>query len=276
VTAVFSTLTAPDGLALVRRSFVPAGAVRGAVAIHHGFGEHGGLVAEAGEALAAAGFLAAVHDARGHGRTPGPRGHVRAWAELRDDLGAQVARLREEAPGKPLFLLGDSLGGLVVLDFALRRPEGLAGVVAVGPAVGATGVPAWTMALGRLLSRVWPAFGLDARLDLTNLSRDPARARAIVEDPLYHTRGTARLSTEFEATKRELIARVGELRVPVLVMQGTADRIVSPADTRSFFERIEVADRELKVYEGAVHNLLHDTNREEVVAAIVAWLSSRS
>jgi alpha-beta hydrolase superfamily lysophospholipase len=276
VTAVLSTLTAADGLALLCRTFVPPGAVRGAVAIHHGFGEHGGLCEEIGEALSAGGFLAAVHDARGHGRTPGPRGHVRAWSELRDDLGAEVARLREEAPGKPLFLLGDSLGGLVVLDFALRRPEGLAGVVAVGPAVGATGVPAWTMALGRLLSRVWPGFGLDARIDLTNLSRDPERARAIVEDPLYHTRGTARLSTEFEATKRELRARIGELRVPVLVMQGTADRIVSPADTRWLFERITVADRSLEIYEGAVHNLLHDTVSAQVTQRIVGWLLERS
>ena len=95
------------------------------------------------------------------------------WEEYREDLRRFVATVRSEEGDLPLFLLGNSLGGLIVLDYALHHPEGLRGVIAVSPPLGRLGVPAPLLALGRVLSRVWPRFSIRTGLDLSGLARDP-------------------------------------------------------------------------------------------------------
>lgn len=266
---------------LHRRLVEPSGPARATVVLHHGFGEHGGLYEETCARFAAAGFRASIHDARGHGLSAGQRGFVEAWSELRDDLEAQVDRAQAEAPELPLFLFGASLGGAVVLDGALRRPSGLAGVICCGPALGAVGVPLPLLLLARLLSRVWPRFSLESRLDLSNLSRDREAARKIVEDPLFHQKGTPRLSTEYEATVAFIRTHATELAVPSLFLHGTADRIADPRATQAVFESIARdgpggSRHELKLYDGAVHNLLADTCKEHVYADVLSWLQSHS
>jgi len=270
-----STLIASDGVPLLRRTFAPRQPARAAIAAHHGLGDHGGFYEELGEELARQGIAMSIHDTRGHGLTPGQRGHVASWNALRDDLALEVAALRREQLGVPLFLLGNSLGGLVVLDYVRRRPAGIAGVVTLSPAVGDVGVPAWVLSLGRVLSRVWPTFSLDSRLDRRNLTRDAERLRRFNDDPLYHTLGSARLSTEFAATLAALIADAGAIRAPLLILHGAADRIALPEASRALFAKIGSPDKERKEYEGAVHNLLHDTNREEVIADVARWIEGR-
>jgi len=161
------------GARLYCRSW-PAAESRATLIALHGLGDHSGLYPMIGERLAARGIAVLTPDLRGNGRSPGQRGYVDAWADLREDLGRLVERSRAEAPGRPLFLLGMSLGGLVVLDYALQHPEGLRGVIALSPPLGELGVPAPLLALGRVLSRVWPRFSLETGMDLTGLSRDTA------------------------------------------------------------------------------------------------------
>ena len=166
------------GTRLYCRSWLPP-APRAALIALHGLGDHSGLYPMIGEALARRGVTVLTPDLRGNGRSPGQRGYIDAWGDLRQDLGRLVERTQAEAPGRPLYLLGMSLGGLVVLDYALHHPDGLRGVIALSPPLGALGVPAPLLALGRVLSRVWPRFSLETGMDLTGLSRRGGRrARA--------------------------------------------------------------------------------------------------
>ena len=107
----------------------------------------------------------------------------------------------------PLFILGNSLGGLVVLDYALHYPAGLRGVIAAAPPLGEVGVPPFLMTLGRVMSRIWPRFSLEVGMDLSGLARDPAVVDTMLADPLFHRRGTARLSTEVTAAIQRVQAR---------------------------------------------------------------------
>jgi acylglycerol lipase len=84
-----------------------------------------------------------------------------------------VRFVQSRVPGPPLFLLGHSLGGIIVLDYAIRYPDGLQGVVAISPALGEVGISPAKRALGRALSRVWPTFSLATGLDASALSREP-------------------------------------------------------------------------------------------------------
>lgn len=241
----------------------------------HGLGDHSGLYPMVAEALAPRGIAVYAPDLRGNGRSPGPRGHIDSWADLREDLGLLVRRARAETPGVPLFLLGNSLGGLVALDYASYYPDELRGVVAVAPPLGELGVPAPLLALGRVLSRVWPRFSLETGMDLGGLSRDPAVVEEVLADPLFHRRGTARLSTEVTATIARVQRAAPEFPVPLLVVHGGADRMVPPDGSRRFVARAGQRDKELLEVPGAYHALLADLDGERVLAAIRDWIVAR-
>jgi alpha-beta hydrolase superfamily lysophospholipase len=241
----------------------------------HGLGDHSGLYPMIGETLAAQGIAVLTPDLRGNGRSPGLRGYIDTWSELREDLGGLVERTRAEAPGRPLFLLGMSLGGLVVLDYALQRPAGLRGVIAMSPPLGTLGVPAPLMALGRVLSRVWPRFSLETGMDLSGLARDPAVVERVLADPLFHRRGTARLSTEVTRTIARIQAEADRFAVPLLVQHGGADRMVPSDGSRRFVARVRHPDRRLIEYPGAYHALLADLDGERVLADLAGWMRER-
>jgi alpha-beta hydrolase superfamily lysophospholipase len=262
------------GTRLYCRSW-PVATPRALLIALHGLGDHSGLYPTIGETLAGRGVAVLTPDLRGNGRSSGQRGYIDAWSDLRDDLGRLVERSRAEAPAGPLFLLGMSLGGLVVLDYALQHPAGLRGVIAMSPPLGALGVPAPLLALGRVLSRVWPRFSLETGMDLSGLSRDPAVVERVLADSLYHRRGTARLSTEVTGTIVRLQAEAGRFAVPLLVQHGAADRMVPPDGSRRFVARVGHPDRQLIEYPGAYHALLADLDSDRVLADLARWMFER-
>lgn len=263
------------GVRLYCRSCRTAGAPRAAVISLHGLGDHSGLYPMVGEALAPRGIAVYSPDLRGNGRSPGQRGYIDAWADLREDLRYLVARTRAEHPGVPVFLLGNSLGGLVVLDYASHHPDEVRGVVALAPPLGELGVPAPLLALGRVLSRIWPRFSLETGMDLSGLSRDPALADEVLADPLFHRRGTARLSTEVTSTIARVQREAPRFPVPLLVVHGAADRMVSPEGSRRFVARAGQRDKTFLEIPGGYHALLADLDRERVLAAVQDWVAAR-
>lgn len=269
-----------DGTRLRARLDLPPGPPRAAFVLVHGLGDQvdGLPYATAAAALAARGFAVLRLELRGHGRSGGPRVHVQGFEVLRDDLRHGVAHARASMPAPlPLFLAGVSLGGLIVIDYAIHHPEGLAGVVAVAPALGETGGSPLLRALVPVLARLVPRLRIDPRLDLDNVTRDPALRKAYVEDdPLYQRRITPRLAAALLAAIPATRARAMDLRVPLLVLHGTGDTIASPAGSRSFCEEARNTDRTYRAYEGAFHNLFVDTNREEVFDDIASWAAARA
>nr|XP_037272968.1 monoglyceride lipase-like [Rhipicephalus microplus] len=106
--------------------------------ITHGYGDYShddGYVILA-KALAPRGFYVFTHDHVGHGRSEGPRATVRTFDIYVDDILTHVDMERAKFPGKPVFLFGHSMGGLLVILVALRRPGGFAGMVVMSPLLG--------------------------------------------------------------------------------------------------------------------------------------------
>jgi alpha-beta hydrolase superfamily lysophospholipase len=271
--------TTADGLALATRAvWPPAGTrLRAAVVVVHGLGDHCGSAS--GETLygylAPRGIACLAYDQRGCGRSPGPRVHARSFALLRDDLARFVDVARARVGDVPLFLLGLSFGGLQVLDCALARPQGLAGVVSVAPALGEARVPKPLRAIAPLLSRALPRLRLDPGLDLDNLSKDPVAVRAYIDDPLFERKVTARLGFEAMKAMREVAQAAPRFRVPLFILHGDADRITSPDSSRAFHAAARSPDKTLRLYPGAVHDPLIDRERDDVVRDIAAWLDAR-
>jgi alpha-beta hydrolase superfamily lysophospholipase len=263
------------GIRLYRQWWRPEGPPRAVLVNLHGLGDHSGLYPMLVERLVSRGLTVHSPDLRGNGRSAGRRGHVRAWSDYREDLRLLLHLVGSEEGDRPLFLMGNSLGGLIVLDYALYHPRGLRGVVASAPPLGGLGVPAPLMALGRVVSRLLPGFRLRTGMDLSGLARDPAVTAEVLADPLFHRLGSARLSTEITATIRRVHTLAPSFPVPLLILHGSADRMVTPEGSRRFIGKVGHPDKQLREYPGAYHALFADIGAGEVLGDLEHWIEAR-
>ena len=260
-----------DGLELFYRRWRPAGSPKAVLPIVHGHGEHSGRYANVAAWFVPRGYSVYALDLRGHGRSQGKRGALADFGEYRKDVRAFLELVREAEPA-PAFLAGHSLGGLIVLDYALRGPDGLAGVVASGPVLSPPGISPFLLWLSKVLAQLWPGLILESGLDTSALSRDPAVVEAYVNDPLVHSKGSARMANEMMRAIDWTQAHAAEMALPCLIVHGSEDRLCSPQASRVFIENVTFADKEYNEYQGYFHELYNDLGKERVFADVEAWL----
>ena len=266
-----------SALSLYYQAWLPKAPLRAVTCIVHGLGGHSGMFSNVVGHLTPQGYGIYGLDLRGHGRSPGQRGYINNWRDFRSDVQSFLHLIAERHPGLPIFIWGHSLGGLVVLDVVLRCPSeaaSLSGIIITAPALGPVGVSPIRMAIGRLLSRLWPRFSLDNGLTTIPGSRDPVVVQQLLNDPLSHHRGTARLATEFSKTARWVRSHASDVNLPILILHGGADRITCPQGSRTFFEQIQFPDKERKEYKGGYHEIHADINYCDVLADAGHWLDS--
>ncbi len=262
------------GLRIHVKTWLPAVPPVGVVVIAHGFAEHGGRYAAVAERLVAAGIAVRALDHRGHGLSEGKRTSIVRFADYVDDLSTVIGQARERWPSLHLVLLGHSMGGLIALDLAVRQTIPLEGLVLSAPAACPREVSTFTLAVGRALSRVAPNTGV-LRLPLNRISRDPAVVDAYNNDPLvFRTPIRARLGAEMLDAMDRVDAGLPSLRVPLLVMQGTADGLVDPGCGPHVYDRAGSIDKTLKMYDGLWHEIFNEPEREHVLDDLTAWLGT--
>lgn len=258
------------------QAWQPGGRATAVVVVAHGVAEHGGRYAHVGERLAGAGFPTYVADHHGHGRSDGVRGNIHRMATAVADLDYTVGMAAEHHPGLPVFLLGHSLGGLIALDHVTSTPVRLRGLILSGAAVDVTVGTPLQRGAARLLSAALPNLGVLA-LDPSAVSRDPEVVRRYVADPLvHHGRLRARTAAEALAAVERVTQRLPGLRLPLLVLHGTADLLAAPSGASSIAERAQSPDVTLRLYDRLHHEILHEPEREAVLDDIVGWLDERS
>ena len=212
------------------------------LSIVHGLGEHSGRYGNVVDWFAPKRYAVYAFDLRGFGRSPGRRGYINEWVEFRQDVKAFLEFVHEQEPGQTVFLLGHSMGGLIVLEYVLHHPEGLAGVIASGPAL-SVDIPPFLMVLSKVLSGILPRLAFNTGLDATALARDPAVVEAYVNDPLVHSLSTPRFGIEFPRAGEWTQAHAAEMRIPCLIVHGGADRLVPPEGSRIFYENMTILIR---------------------------------
>ena len=208
------------------------------MALVHGQGDHSGRFGRLVGPLVEHGYGVCAYDQRGFGQSPGRKGHINRWREYGEDLGAFLQLVAVQQPGAPVFLLGYSLGSVVVLDYILDRPEGLNGAISVSLPIEPAGpVTPGRVFLANLFSRVWPTFTLNIDGDYNGVSRDLEVQEALRNDPLHHGLVTARWGTELLATREFVAARAADLRLPVLFLTAVTIRLAGPVECSIFTSR---------------------------------------
>ena len=268
------TSTGIGGLDLHAQAWLPDGDARAVIAVAHGLGEHSGRYARLAEDLVAHSHAVYAVDHRGHGRSPGPRANIERFDHLVSDFCAFAGRASRQHPGAPVFLLGHSMGGAVAFASALRLQGSLRGLVLSAPALGVDEpVAPFRKLVAGVLSSVAPNTGL-LRLPPSAVSRDPAVVRAYEADPLVHHRAIpARTLVELLRAMDGFLAQAPRLRLPTLVLHGTADTLVPVVGARPVYQALDATKRTVRYYEGLYHEVFNEPERAQVLADTVEWLA---
>ena len=261
---------------IFHQCWLPEGEVRAVIILVHGLGEHSGRYQNVINSLVPSGYAIHALDHLGHGRSEGVRKHVNRFDDFIETLHTFTGMVRVQYSGQPIFLLGHSMGGLIASRYLLERQAEFNGAILSAPALkvddSVTPLLIW---VGRILSILLPRFGV-IPMGSAMLSRDPAVVQAYLDDPLvYSGKTTARLAAEIVTTMNYVRARMQNINLPVLILQGSADRIVHPEGAQAFLAGIDSDDKTLKIYEGWYHELFNEPEREAVLTDVLRWLEKR-
>jgi alpha-beta hydrolase superfamily lysophospholipase len=259
-------------LQLYYQSWHSEGEPRAVLCILSGGGGHSGQYDHVGEYLASRGYAVYGLDSRGMGRSEGHRGYVDSWQDYRGDVRTFLEVVGNQVLGTPVFLLGQSMGAVMVLDYALHEPEGLQGIVASGVPLEQGAVSPMMLTAARLLAQIWPRFKVPLKLDKSAITRDSAEIKKREDDPLWFASSTARTGVEFLKTVDWVKAHGADLRVSLLMNHGEKDTIALPSGAKAFFETVTYPDKELCIYEGGHHDPYCDLDRDQALADLEDWI----
>jgi len=265
------TLLTKDGLNLFAQTWDIDKTHQAAVCLVHGLGEHSSRYHHVAEAFNQAGFAMLAFDHRGHGKSPGKRGHIPDYETLLDDIAAALAVTQEKYPQMPVFIYGHSMGGSLVLNYALRRNPELAGVICTSPWIKlGFEPPATQVLLARIMNFFMPSFTQNNELDVNGLSHDPKVIEAYQEDPLVHDKASARLFVEFYGAGYWALEHASQLKLPLLLAHGSADSLTSAQASQEF--STQAGDFcTLKIWDGHLHETHNELEKEEVIAFYIDW-----
>ncbi len=270
------TFQTTDGLRLSEKLWLPK-ETKAVVVLIHGYAEHSRRYGHVGEYLAQRGYSLCAFDLRGHGKSEGERAFISSFDEYLQDAEVFLSRARERAKGRPIFILGHSLGGTIATLFVLERRPQIAGLILSGPLLKfSSDISPFHQKLALILGAVFPKFPVAKKLDSRFISRDPEVVRRYEDDPLVYRGWTfAREAAEIVRALKRVSGRMEEITLPLLILQGSNDHLANVEGSAELSRRAGSRDKTLKLYEGLYHEVLNETEKARVLADLAAWLDAR-
>jgi len=269
-----ATFNVEGDINIFYRSWFPVAEPEAVIIIVHGGGDHSGRYKNVVNYLIPFNYAVFAFDWRGHGLSPGKRGHIDDWQILRNDLSEFIKIVKGRLPVIPLFLFGHSMGGMMVLDYCMRYNPAIAGVICTSPAIGELAISPFLWAIARLLDKILPGLVLPTGLDISKLSHDEDFVKQTGSDPLYHSKATPRFGMEVKKTVAYIHENAAIFSIPLLLVHGTADEIVSIEGSRNFAGKVNHTGFTYKEYPDGYHELFNDVMKDEVLADIQQWIKS--
>ncbi|MCD5991918.1 lysophospholipase [Pseudomonas sp. CDFA 553] len=294
-------LDASDRSRLYVNVWLPEVEPKAVVMLSHGMAEHSGRYARLGMALGEAGYALYAHDQRGHGKTAdqGMLGHYadeQGWAKVVGDLASVTQTIGQRHPDVPVFLLGHSMGSYIAQAYLQHHGAALQGAILSGSNFQPVALYRGARVIARLerfrqgntgRSRLieWLSFGSfnnafkPARICFDWLSRDPDEVDKYALDPMCGFRCTNQLWLDMLAglqqiSKRSNLAQI-DPGLPLLVIGGECDPVSDGKRLKDLADALVAAGHQmlqLKIYPQARHELLNETNRDEVTRDLIDWL----
>ncbi|KAL2555348.1 alpha/beta-hydrolase superfamily protein [Forsythia ovata] len=276
----FSLFVTSRGDTMFTQSWTPAKVkVRGLVLLMHGLNEHSGRYSDFAKQLNGYGIKVYAMDWIGHGGSDGLHAYVHSLDDAVTDMKMFLRKVLVENPRLPCFCFGHSTGGAIVLKAVLdpKVSECVSGIILTSPAVGVQPSHPIFAVLAPVFSFLLPRFQFSAaNKQGIAVSRDPEALVAKYSDPLVFT-GSIRIRTGYEILRitSYLQKNLSRLTVPFFVLHGIADSVTDPKASEKLYDEASSTDKTIKLYEGCLHDLLFEPEREEIKDSIVSWLNSR-
>lgn len=271
-----SQLAGPRKTQLFCQSWIPDSNPKANIVIAHGLAEHCDRYQHVAEDFCAAGYAVFALDHVGHGRSEGERCFIKRFSDFVVPLRTFVLSIKKESPTLPIFLLGHSMGGLIVGNYLLDYQSDVNGALFSAPAVMAHRQPPLLQKIRMILTAVLsPKKGV-LQLDARGVSRNPEVVKLYQNDPLvYNGALPAGLLLQMTLAMSRLQKQAKNISVPVLIMQGEQDKLVNPKGATALFESVSSQDKHIELYPACYHEIVNEPEYPSAKTLMLNWLNKR-
>jgi acylglycerol lipase len=262
------------GLKLYYQCWLPDKKPKAVILVAHGLAEHSGRYKNLVDYFVPKGYAVYALDHRGHGKSEGQRSYVDNFNDYLINLKTFFDKVRKEYKNAKIFLFGHSLGGTIATAYAIEHQDELAGLMVSGSSLvpTASASPA-LLAMAGIVSALAPKMGV-TMLDASLISRDESVVDAYINDPLvYRGKIPARTGAELARMWKQLPDQMPEIKIPILIMHGLADRLCDPRGSKLLYERVGSKDKTLKMYDNFYHEICNEPERKQVCNDMENWLT---
>jgi alpha-beta hydrolase superfamily lysophospholipase len=273
-------LTSKDGIKIFVHAWVPDMPQRILVCVQ-GLGGHGGYYRELACQLALEGTIVVAPDLRGHGLSEGVRGDIDRFDRYVMDVGLAVTWASTQWPDTSIFVLGESMGASIAIQYVTRRiyqtkTFHFAGLVFVSPVFSSAIRPTFDEVVhfmrSMLIAPTHPTIAVTGREELG--CRDPAFNRLLRADPLFVRHVSARFLTMLTLWLWQSKCKARQINLPLLVLLGGRDKIARRSGTSAFLRSVPAREQHIMTFPQAFHCLLRDPDTKDVVDVLNVWLAA--
>lgn len=246
------------------------------VIIVHGLGEHSSRYNHMAKFFNEKNIVVYSFDHCGHGRSSGVRGDIPSYDHACNEINYLIEVAQKEFPLTPVFLYGHSLGGAIVLYYAVSKDSNIKGIICTSPAL-KTGAPLPPLKIifAKILNAIVPKVTMNNGLDVNNLSHDQNVINAYKEDPLVHPNISVRLGMELIENGAFLVENANQIKYPVLLLQGEKDHLVNPKSTCEFAQNAVGKNIQFIQYPELFHEMHNELDNQDFLNTISNWLDSQ-
>ncbi|KAM7277762.1 hypothetical protein ACFE04_004896 [Oxalis oulophora] len=240
--------------------------------------QNSGRYSDFAKLLNANGFKVYGMDWIGHGGSDGQHAFVHSLDDPVRDFKSYIEKIEADNPGLPCFCFGHSTGAAIILKAVLdpKIQARISGIALTSPAVGVQPTHSFFVVIAPLIAFLIPRYQISGAQKGMPVSRDPEALIAKYSDPLVYT-GAIRVRTGYEILRitSYLQENLKRVKVPFLVLHGTADNVTDPAASQKLYEEASSSDKTLKLFEGFLHDLLFEPERKDIANHIIQWFTRR-
>ncbi|MDA0194878.1 MAG: lysophospholipase [Bacteroidetes bacterium] len=267
-----------DGEQLFGRCWLPEADVDPSIVICliHGLYEHSGRYEAFSKFFTEFGIGVYSFDLRGHGLSPGKRGHIKNYSDYIDDVESLLKLARTEHNDSAIVLYGHSLGGNIVANYILKNNMSeLTAAVLSSPWLQLVFEPPKSkLKLARIMNRIYPGYAEKGMINPEDISKDEDIVNAYRSDALNQWNISARLFLNALEKGKWAEENAYKLKIPTLVICGADDNIVLAEASRSFAEKSR-GKAVHKQYPGVRHEPHNDIERKEILNDVLNWIQKQ-
>lgn len=271
-----STLSSNSGCRIYTQNWQPGDEPKAVLILVHGLAEHSNRYVGIANYFTEQDYAVYALDHEGHGHSQGLRGYINSFDDFLTTLDQYLNNIANQHPGKKLFLVGHSMGGVISSAYLLEHQQKLAGCILSGAALATGDVisPVQKVVLNTL-SKVLPKLPV-LQLEANDVCHDPAVVEAYKNDPHVFTgKIRVRLITEILRTADRVLKNAANISLPMLILHGGDDKMASPSGSEKLYAGISSSDKTLKIYPGLYHEIFLEPEKLEIYATIHTWLEQK-